>query len=173
MLRKEKEELVAEISDLVSNTDNIYIADISGLTANQSNLLRKFCYERGISVKVYKNTLIYKALLQSSPDQADEIGNALVGPSALMTAEAVNTTAKAIQEFRKKYPKPELKVAYVQECIYVGDDQVETLTKIKSREELIADVVALLQSPAKNVVSALQSGGNKIAGILKTLQERE
>lgn len=173
MLRSEKETLVAEINDLVASTDNIYITDISGLTANQANELRKFCYERGISVKVYKNTLIYKALQQTMPDQADEIGNQLIGPSALMTAEAVNQTAKAIKEFRKKYPRPALKIAYVQESIYVGDDQVETLTKVKSRDELIADVVALLQSPAKNVVSALQSGGNKIAGILKTLEERE
>jgi large subunit ribosomal protein L10 len=172
MNRSEKEEIVEEIGTLIANTDNLYIADISGLTANQANEVRRFCDQEGVSLKVYKNTLIYKALLQQNVRHAEDIKDMLVGPSAIMTSEAVNGAAKTIQRLRKKYDRPLLKVAYVQESVYSGDDQLDTLTKIKSKDELVADVVALLQSPVKNVVGALQSGGHKIAGILKTLEER-
>ncbi|MFI3294888.1 MAG: 50S ribosomal protein L10 [Rikenellaceae bacterium] len=173
-----KKELKAEVVNaLVAHLGeypHYYLTDISGLNAEKTAALRRECFSKNIKLVVVKNTFFSKAL--SSADMAnEEISQVLAGPTAVMFTETGNLPARLIKDFRKSAgsDKPMLKAAYVDECTYVGEDQLETLTNIKSREELIADVVALLQSPAKNVISALQgSAGHTIAGLVKTLQER-
>ena len=171
MRRENKEEIVSALSEAFTASRNFYVADISTLSVNQTNALRRLCFERGVTLQVVKNTLIEKAL-EKANIQADGLVESLKGPSSVMFAENSKSPAKLIKEFRASHPKPVLKAAYIEESLYVGDENLDMLITLKSREELIADVVALLQSPIKNVVSGLKGGGNKIAGILKTLSEK-
>ena len=171
MRRENKEEIVAALSETLTASRNFYVADISTLSVNQTNALRRLCFERGVTLQVVKNTLIEKAL-EKANIQADGLVESLKGPSSIMFAENSKSPAKLIKDFRAANPKPLLKAAYIEESLYVGDENLDMLITLKSREELIADVVALLQSPIKNVVSGLKSGGSKIAGILKTLSEK-
>ena len=156
---------------MLSDNNNFYLADISGLNAEQNSALRRLCFKRSVSIKVVKNTLLKKALEKNDIDFS-QLYNVLVGNTSIMQAEAGNAPAKVIKEFRKKNEKPILKAAHIEEAMYIGDENLSTLADLKSKEELIGDIITLLQSPAKNVISSLQSGGNKLAGIIKTLEEK-
>ena len=172
MTREEKSKVIEDLTAQLGDNTNIYLTDISGLDAGTTSNLRRACFKSGIKLAVVKNTLLSKAMDASDKDFA-ELPGVLKGNTAIMLSETGNAPAKVIKEFRKKSDKPLLKGAFIEEAIYVGDDQLETLVNIKSREELIGDIVGLLQSPAKNVISALKSGGGTIAGIIKTLSEKE
>ena len=171
MTREEKSQVIQDLTVKLEDTSTIYLADISGLDALTTSNLRRACFKANVKLAVVKNTLLAKAMEASDKDFG-ELPETLKGNTSLLIAEAANAPAKVIKEFRKKSDKPLLKGAYVEEAVYVGDDQLDALVNIKSREELIGDIIGLLQSPAKNVVSALQSGGGKLAGILKTLSEK-
>ncbi|CAM1374131.1 50S ribosomal protein L10 [Tenacibaculum xiamenense] len=171
MTREEKSQVIQELTAQLADTNTIYLADISGLDATTTSNLRRACFKANVSLAVVKNTLLAKAMEASDKDFG-ELPETLKGNTSMLIAEASNAPAKVIKEFRKKSDKPLLKGAYVEEAVYVGDDQLDALVNIKSREELIGDIIGLLQSPAKNVVSALQSGGGKLTGILKTLSEK-
>jgi large subunit ribosomal protein L10 len=147
------------------------LTDISGLNAVQTTALRRACFKANIKLSVVKNTLLAKAMEYSDKDFGD-LQEVLKGNTSLMFSEVGNTPAKLIKTFRKKSEKPLLKGAYIEEAIYIGDDKIDLLESIKSKEELIGEVITILQSPSKNVVSALQSGGSNISGILKKLSER-
>jgi large subunit ribosomal protein L10 len=174
-MRKEEKKLIIEsLAAQFKVTPDFYITDISGLNAEKTAKLRRACFEKEIKLSVVKNTLLKKALEQSELTDSEALFPILEGPTAVMFTDTVNAPAKLIKEFGKEHGKPVLKGALVLECAYVGEDQLETLVSIKSREELIGDIIGLLQSPVKNVVSALKSGGGeKIAGIVKTLAEKE
>ncbi|MEQ6123303.1 50S ribosomal protein L10 [Pseudotenacibaculum sp. MALMAid0570] len=171
MTREEKSQVIQDLTAQLADTNTIYLADISGLDALTTSNLRRACFKANVKLAVVKNTLLSKAM-EASDKEFGELQDILKGNTSLMISEAGNAPAKVIKEFRKKSDKPLLKGAYVEEAIYVGDDQLDALVNIKSREELIGDIITLLQSPAKNVVSALQSGGGKLSGILKTLSEK-
>jgi large subunit ribosomal protein L10 len=171
MTREEKSQVIEALTTKLTDGNIIYLADISGLNALDTSNLRRACFKADIKLAVVKNTLLEKAMERSDKDFG-ELPSVLKGNTSLMFSETGNAPAKLIKEFRKKSDKPLLKGAYVEEAIYVGDDQLDMLVNIKSKEELIGDIITLLQSPAKNVVSALQSGGNKLSGILKTLSEK-
>ncbi|AFL81476.1 ribosomal protein L10 [Aequorivita sublithincola DSM 14238] len=172
MTREEKSQVIETLTAQLSDNTNIYLADISGLNAGATTNLRRACFKAGIQLAVVKNTLLKKAMESSDKDFGDLTG-ILKGNTSLMFSETGNAPAKVIKEFRKKSAKPVLKGAYIQESIYVGDDQLDSLVELKSKDELIGEIIGLLQSPAKNVISALKSGGNTIAGLVKTLSERE
>ncbi|MGG6231584.1 50S ribosomal protein L10 [Tenacibaculum sp. SDUM215027] len=171
MTREEKSQVIQDLTAQLADTSTIYLADISGLDATTTSNLRRACFKANVQLAVVKNTLLSKAMEASDKDFG-ELPDVLKGNTSMLIAEAANAPAKVIKEFRKKSDKPLLKGAYVEEAVYVGDDQLDALVNIKSREELIGDIITLLQSPAKNVVSALQSGGGKLSGILQTLSER-
>ncbi len=171
MTREEKSQVIQDLTATLADTSTIYLADISGLDAMTTSNLRRACFKANVKLAVVKNTLLSKAMEASDKDFG-ELKDALKGNTSLMISEAGNAPAKVIKEFRKKSDRPLLKGAYVEEAIYVGDDQLDTLVNIKSKEELIGNIITLLQSPAKNVVSALQSGGGKLSGILQTLSEK-
>jgi len=172
MNKNEKNEVIDSIVALLNGNQNFYLADISGLSAAKTSLLRRQCFGSNIKLTVAKNTLIKKALERQNIDYGNLYDVLHVGTSILV-AEDYKAPAKLIKEFRKSSDKPILKAAYVQETVFIGDNQLETLVKIKSKNELIGDVIGLLQSPAKNVISGLKgSAGNKIAGLVKALQER-
>ncbi len=172
MTKEEKAQYIDELTAELQESGVFYLADTSELTVETINQLRKKCFQSNIRLKVVKNTLLEKAMERVSEKNYGDLKAVLAGPTAVMFAEVGNAPAKVIKEFRKKNSKPILKGAYVEEAIYIGDDQVEALTSIKSKEELIGEIVTLLQSPAKNVISGLKGQGGKIAGILKTLSER-
>ena len=171
MTREEKSQVIQDLTVKLEDTSTIYLADISGLDAITTSNLRRACFKANVKLAVVKNTLLAKAMDASEKDFG-ELPETLKGNTSILIAEAANAPAKVIKEFRIKSDKPLLKGAYVEEAVYVGDDQLDALVNIKSREELIGDIVGLLQSPAKNVISALQSGGGKLSGILKTLSEK-
>ena len=171
MTREEKSQVIQDLTAQLAGTSTIYLADISGLDATTTSNLRRACFKANVTLAVVKNTLLEKAMEASDKDFG-ELPEVLKGNTSMMIAEAANAPAKVIKEFRKKSDKPLLKGAYVEEAVYVGDNQLDALVNIKSREELIGDIITLLQSPAKNVVSALQSGGSKLSGILKTLSDK-
>ena len=170
MTREEKSKVIEKLTTELAENTNIYMTDVSGLDASETSNLRRACFKANIKLSVVKNTLLSKAMETSEKDfgNLDEV---LVGNTALMYSEVGNSPAKLIKQFRKKSERPLLKGASIEDAIYVGDDQVEFLANIKSREELIGEVITLLQSPAKNVISALQSSGSTISGVLKTLSE--
>ncbi|MFD1095290.1 50S ribosomal protein L10 [Salegentibacter chungangensis] len=172
MTREEKSQVIKDLTAQLADTSTIYLADISGLDAGTTSNLRRACFKADIKLSVVKNTLLAKAMDAAEKDFG-ELPEVLKGNTSIMISETGNAPAKVIKEFRKKNEKPILKGAFVDEAIYVGDDYLETLVNIKSKEEVIGDIVGLLQSPAKNVVSALKSGGGKLSGILKTLSEKE
>jgi large subunit ribosomal protein L10 len=172
MTREEKSQVIEDLAGKLTDNHVIYLADISGLNASDTSNLRRACFKANVKLAVVKNTLLAKAM-ESSTKDFGELPSILKGNTSLMLAEVSNAPAKVIKEFRKgKKEKPILKGAYVEESVYVGDDQLDNLVNIKSREELIGEIIGLLQSPAKNVISALQSGGGKLHGILQTLSER-
>ena len=172
MTREEKSQVIEDLTGKLTENNVIYLADISGLNASDTSNLRRACFKAGVKLAVVKNTLLAKAM-ESSDKDFGELPTVLKGNTSMMFSEASNAPAKVIKEFRKgKQEKPILKGAYIEESIYVGDDQLDSLVNIKSKEELIGEIIGLLQSPAKNVISALQSGGGKLHGILQTLSER-
>ena len=174
MTREEKEIIVKDLSEKLANTNYFYITDASTMNVASINQFRRMAFDRGLEYKVYKNTLIKKALDTLEADTTALEGVLKGSSGILFSPESGNAPAKLIKDFRKKgNTLPLLKGAFIDAGIYVGDNQLDTLVSIKSKFELIGDVIGLLQSPAKNVVSALQSGGGKIAGILKTLSEKE
>jgi large subunit ribosomal protein L10 len=172
MTREEKSQVIEVLTGTLTDNRVIYLADISGLNASDTSNLRRACFKANVKLAVVKNTLLAKAMEGSDKDFG-ELPSILKGNTSLMLSDISNAPAKVIKEFRKgKKEKPILKGAYVEESVYVGDDQLENLVNIKSREELLGEIIGLLQSPAKNVISALQSGGGKIHGILQTLSEK-
>ena len=171
MTKEEKSVIIEDLTAQLAANHVIYLADLTGLNAKETTDLRRACFKANIKLSVVKNTLLAKAM-EASDKNFGELPSVLKGNTSLMFAEVGNAPAKLIQNFRKKSDKPILKGAYIEEAVFIGDNQLDTLSAIKSREELIGDIVALLQSPAKNVISALKSGGGKIAGIVKTLSER-
>lgn len=172
MTKEEKNALISDLAERLSKNDVIYLADVSDLDAENSSRLRRLCYTRNVSMQVVKNTLLQKAMERVEGKDFGDIYSVLKGNTSIMIAETGNAPAKLIQEFRKKQDRPLLKGAWIQESVYVGDNQLTALANLKSKDELIGDIILLLQSPAKNVVSGLQSGGNKLAGLIKTLQDR-
>ncbi len=174
MTREEKSQVIEDLTAKLTEGTTIYLADISGLNALQTSNLRRACFKANIKLAVVKNSLLEKAMEKSDKDFG-ELPSTLKGNTSIMMSDTGNAPAKLIKEFQKKSKsdKPLLKGAYVEEAIFVGQDQLEVLVNIKSKEELIGEIITILQSPAKNVVSALQSGGNKLSGILKTLSEKE
>jgi len=172
MTREEKSQVIETLTAQLSDNANIYLADISGLDAGNTTNLRRACFKAGVQLAVVKNTLLKKAM-ESSDKDFGELTGILKGNTSLMFSETGNAPAKVIKEFRKKSDKPLLKGAYIQESIYVGDNQLDSLVDLKSKDELIGEIIGLLQSPAKNVISALKSGGSTIAGLVKTLSEKE
>jgi len=171
MTREEKAVVIEDLTAQLAENATFYLADISGLDAVTTSDLRRACFKANIKLSVVKNTLLSKAM-EASDKEYGELPDVLKGNTAMMIAEVGNAPAKLIKNFRKKSDKPILKGAFIEEAIYIGDDNLETLVNIKSKEELIGDVIGLLQSPAKNVISGLKSGGGKLAGILKTLSEK-
>ena len=171
MTREEKSQVIENLTSKLEVNSIIYLADISGLNAAQTSNLRRACFKANVNLAVVKNTLLAKAMEKSDKDFGD-LPNTLKGNTSIMISETGNAPAKVIKEFRKKSDRPLLKGAYIEAAIFVGDDQLNTLVDIKSKEELIGDIITILQSPAKNVISALQSGGSKLSGILKTLSEK-
>lgn len=172
MNREEKTVIINTLADKLQEFSHFYLTDTSSLNAEQTARLRRLCFEQNVSLMVVKNTLFIKALEQVGKAD-EELMPALKGVTAVMFSNAGKAPAKLIEEFRKKADRPTLKAAYVEQCVYLGDNALKDLVNIKSREELIGDIVGLLQSPAKNVISALQaSGGQKIAGLVKTLESR-
>ena len=172
MTREEKSQVIEELTAQLANNSNIYLTDISGLNAVATSNLRRACFKANIKLSVVKNTLLEKAM-EASDREFGDLPSILKGNTSVMYSETGNGPAKVIKEFRKKSEKPLLKGAFIEESIYIGDDLLDALVDIKSREELIGEIVTLLQSPAKNVISALKSSGGTIAGIVKTLSERE
>ena len=172
MTREEKALVIENLTQQLNEYPHFYITNIEALNAEKTAALRRKCFESGIKLMVVKNTLLQKALEKTEKAEAELLG-VLEGSTSVMFAQTGKAPAVLIKEFRKSNDKPVIKAAYVEGCVYVGDDQLDALCNIKSREELIGDIVALLQSPAKNVISALQgSAGQKIAGIVKTLESR-
>ena len=172
MTREEKSQVIETLTTKLTESNIIYLADISGLNALETSNLRRACFKANIKLAVVKNTLLEKAMEASDRDFGD-LPTALKGNTSIMYSETGNAPAKVIKDFRKKSNRPLLKGAFIEESIYLGDDQLDMLVDIKSKEELIGEIIGLLQSPAKNVVSALKSSGGKLAGIIKTLSEKE
>lgn len=166
-----KKESIEQLTKRFSTATNFYLADASHLNVEQVNKLRRLCFKEGVEFKVAKNTLIRKAL-ESIGGGYDELFDALHGPTSILFAETASVPAKVIKEFRKTSEKPVLKAAYIDSAIFIGDESLNDLAKLKTKQELIGEIIGLLQSPAKNIIGALQSGGNKLGGILKTLENR-
>ncbi len=171
MTRKEKATAIKDLTAQLADSSTIYLADISGMNATTTSNLRRACFKANIKLSVVKNTLLAKAM-EASDKEFGELPQTLKGNTSLMFAEVGNAPAKLIKTFRKKSNKPLLKGAFIAEAIYIGDDQLDALVEIKSKEEMVGVIIGLLQSPAKNVISGLKSGGGKLAGILKTLSEK-
>jgi large subunit ribosomal protein L10 len=171
MNRDEKNQIIDSLVETLSTYSSFYITDIGSLNSEKTSKLRRMCFTKNVQIKVAKNSLIEKALGKMNGD-FEQMLPTLKGSSAIMIAEIPNVPAKVIKEFRKTSDKPLLKSAYIDSSIYIGDAQLDSLASLKSKEELVGDIIGLLQSPAKNVISALKSGGGKLAGILKTLEER-
>ena len=174
MRKEEKAQIIESIAAQLNETPNFYVTDIEGLNAEATSKLRRACFEKDIKLVVVKNTLFYKALEMNQVADFQQFESVLKGSTAVMFCNTANAPAKLIKEFGSANGKPVLKGAMVQDCTYIGADNLETLVNIKSREELIGDIIGMLQAPAQNVISALTSqGGGKIAGIVKTLSEKE
>lgn len=174
MRKEEKAQIIESISAQIQENPNFYITDISGLNAGDTTKLRRACFEKGIRLIVVKNTLLEKAIESLGNEEMKLLFPVLEGPTAIMFTETPNVPAKLIKKYADDgAEKPALKGAYVQECAFVGADKLNELCNIKSREELIGEVIGLLQSPARNVISALESAGGTLAGLVKTLAEKE
>jgi large subunit ribosomal protein L10 len=173
MRREEKKVIIDSLAEKLQQYPNFYVTDTEGLNAEKTAKLRRLCFDKNVKMVIVKNTLFIKALEQVNCVD-EQLTGSLKGTSAIMFCETANAAAKLIKEFRSgSNDKPTLKAAYVQECVYVGESQLDTLATIKSREEMLAEIISMLQAPARNVVSALQAGaGQKIAGLVKALEER-
>jgi len=172
MRREEKNAIINSLAEKLKEYSHFYLTDTAQLNAADTSALRRKCFENDIKLIVVKNTLLRKAL-EMSEGNFEELYPILNGTTSIMFTQTGNAPAKLIKEFRKVHDKPVLKGAYVQESVFVGDNMLDALVSVKTREELIGDIILLLQSPAKNVVSALQSGGNKLHGVLETLSKKE
>jgi large subunit ribosomal protein L10 len=173
MTKEEKKQAIDKLSELLAESKNVYLADISGMDTDQTSKLRRLCFSKGVQVQVVKNTLLKKAM-ESCDKDYNELYDVLKGNTSMMLSETANAPAKAITEYLKKNKgaeKPLFKGAHVDESYYPAD-QLEILETLKSKEELIGDIIALLQSPATNLISGLKSGANTLAGLIKTLEER-
>ena len=171
MTKEQKIELIDILTNKINNTLHFYLADIASLNAEDTSNLRRKCFENNIQISVVKNTIL-KLALDKSEGNYEELYDVLKGNTSIMFSEVGNAPAKLIKEMRKSNDKPVLKAAYVEEGIYIGDDQIDILSSIKSKEEVIGEIIGLLQSPVKNVLGALQSAPNTIGGLVKTLQEK-
>ncbi|MCD4833750.1 MAG: 50S ribosomal protein L10 [Bacteroidales bacterium] len=172
MKREEKDIIVNNLVDQLNGSPHFYLTDTSELNAEATSLLRRRCFESKIKMVVVKNTLLKRAL-DKTDYNVEELYDVLKGSTAIMFTKTGNTPAKVIKEFRKKFEKPLIKAAYVEESIYIGNDQLENLVNIKSKEELLGDIIGLLQSPMKTVISQLKSGNNVLAGVLETLSDKK
>jgi large subunit ribosomal protein L10 len=172
MKSSEKVTIIDSLVEQINSSNHFYLADISDLNAADTSDLRRKCFKQDVKLVVVKNTLLRKALEKSEKD-TEELYEILKGNTSVMFSENANVPAKLIKEFRKNRKKPLLKGAYVEESVYIGDDQLDALIAVKSKNELIADVIAMLQSPVQTVLSQLQSGGNILHGVLKTLEEKK
>ena len=172
MRREEKNAIVDSLAEKLDEYSHFYLTDTAELNAADTSTLRRKCFEKEILMIVVKNTLLKRALEKSEKD-FDELYDVLKGSTSVMFTNTGNIPAKLIQEFRKKHDKPVLKAAYVEESVYLGDTELDALVAVKSKDELIGDIIALLQSPVKNVMSALQSGAGTIHGVLETLSQKE
>ena len=175
MTKEEKGLIIDELSTKFEENSNFYVTDASGLSVAEINAFRKLCFDAGVEYGVYKNTLIQKALEKLDADYTEFYDTVLKGFSGIIfSKEAANTPAKVIRDFRKTgSEKPMLKGASIDHDLFIGEEHLKMLVDLKSKNELIGEIITLLQSPAKNVVSALQSSGSKLSGILKTLSEKE
>jgi large subunit ribosomal protein L10 len=172
MTKEEKAKYVDELANDLANNNIIYLTDTAELTVEAVNNLRRRAFNANISMRVVKNTLLEKAMDRVEDKDFGDLKDTLKGATSIMFAEVGNAPAKLIKDIRKKLKKPILKGAWIDESVYIGDDQLDALADIKSKEEMLGELIGLLQSPAKNVVSGLKGAGAKIAGILKTLEER-
>lgn len=176
MTKEKKAIIIEDLAEKFANTNYFYITDASGLSVGQINAFRRMCFDKGIEYKVVKNTLIRKALERSATDYTPFNDQVLKGFSGILFSEAGNAPAKLIKEFRKKDKggvKPKLKGASIDSDLFIGEENLDFLSTLKSKDELIGVVISMLQSPANNVISALQSGKNVLAGVVKTLSERD
>jgi len=172
MTRQEKNQLIDELSEVLREKSVVYLTDASGMDAETTTSLRRESFKKDVTLRVVKNTLLRKAMERVEEKNFEELYGSLVGQTALMLGDVGNAPAKLIKEFAKKHEMPVLKAAYVEEACYVGANQLEALTSLKSKDEFLGEIVTLLQSPAKNVLGALQSGGNTISGLVKALESR-
>ena len=171
MTREEKKQAIEDLTVELREVKNLYLTDIAGLNSAETSALRRLCFKSNVKLSVVKNTLLSKAMEASKRDFGD-LKDILKGNTSLMFSEVGNAPAKIIKDFRKKSEKPSLKGAFVEESIYIGDDQIPVLVSLKSKEEVIGEIISLLQSPTKKIISSLKSGGGKISGILKTLSNK-
>ncbi len=171
MTKQEKEIQVAELTEKFNSSNFLYVVDTGGLNAIETTTLRRNLHKAGVSMRVAKNTLIKRAM-QNSSNEYGELMDTLKGTSAIMFTEDAKSPAKTIKAFRAKKDKPILKGAYIDSDLFIGDENLTALTELKSKEDLIGEIITILQSPLSNVMSALKSGGNNLTGILKTLEER-
>jgi len=173
MNKQEKDQVILDLKEKFNTSSYIYFTDASSMTVAEVNKLRRMCFSKGIKMTVVKNKLAKKAMEQLGDERNfAQVFTALQGPTAIMLTDTANLPAKLIKEFRGEGKKPALKAAYIDSDVFFGEESLETLATLKSKDELIGDIIFLLQSPAKNVISALMSGGNTIAGLVKTLEER-
>ena len=172
MKKEDKNQFIDLLDKSITDNSNFYLADISGLSADQSSELRRLCFKREVSLQVVKNTLLRKAL-EKNDVNFEELYDVLKGNTSIMFTNEANKPARLIKEFRKKHDKPILKAAHLDSAIYIGDEQLEMLSNLKSKEELISEIISLLQSPIKNLVSSIESSSSKLSGIVKALSDRE
>jgi len=172
MTKEEKAKYIVDLASEIKEANVFYLTDTADLTVEAINTLRRKCFQSNIRLKVIKNTLLVKAMDSIEGKDFGQLRETLAGPTSIMFSEVGNVPAKLIQEFRKKGAKPVLKGAYINDAVFIGDDQLTMLSSIKSKDEMIGEVIGLLQSPMKNVLSGLNGAGGKIAGILKTLENR-
>ena len=174
MKRADKVASIEALKDKFENNEFFYLTDSSELTVETINKLRSLCYEKGVEMKVVKNTLVIKAL-ENEPEEKGykALFDSLKGPTTILFSDTANVPARIMEEFRKSHDKPVLKAAYIDSDVYVGDDQLKVLAALKSKDEMVGEIITLLQSPIKNVISGLQSGSSTLAGLVKALQERE
>lgn len=171
MKKSEKNTIIGSLTEQINSSSHFYLTDIESLDAARTSDLRRLCNKQQVKLVVVKNTLLRKAM-EASNKEASELYGVLKGNTSVMFCENANVPAKLIKDFKKKNKMPILKGAYVQESVYVGENQLDALISIKSKKELLGDVIGLLQSPIKNVLGGLQSGGQTIHGVLKTLSEK-
>ena len=172
MTKEEKAKYIDELVVELTAANVFYLADTAELTVEVVNSLRRRCFQSDIRMRVVKNTLLEKAMDRVTGRDFGDLRSTLAGATSIMFSEVANAPAKLIADFRKKSPKPILKGAYIDEAVFVGDNQLSVLESLKSKEELVGEIIGMLQSPAQNVLSALKGSGSTIAGILKTLEER-